>query len=316
MNRIPSISEFDGSPATTSGGAAGKRRGMNALAFDLLEGLTGGRAGKHDVACPLCGPNRRSPVNRIRPVLRVWATEPGFMSFHCARCGERGFARQDGARSQNSEEMARIRAEIAEREKSEAEKQLGKALWLWRQRRPVAGSIAEAYLRDVRGLRGLLPATLGFLSPRGEYPPAMIAAFGIAAEPVPGVLVIEDNAVCGVHLTRLKADGSGKAESPAKVMVGRSAGAPIVLAPPNDLLGLAIAEGIEDALSVHQATGLGAWAAGSAGRMPALAAQIPHWIDCVTVTADPDPAGQRGAIGLADALAQREIETFIEGLSS
>ncbi|MER9233641.1 toprim domain-containing protein [Mesorhizobium sp. M0622] len=289
---------------------------MNALAFDLLESLTGGRPGKHDVACPLCGPDRRSPINRLRPVLRVWATVPGFMSFHCARCGERGFARQDGARSQNGEELARIRAEITEREKSEAEKQLGKALWLWRQRRPIAGSIAEAYLREVRGYRGPLPATLGFLPPRGEYPPAMIAAFGIAAEPEPGVLAIEDSAVRGVHLTRLRANGSGKAENPAKVMVGRSAGFPIVLAPPNDLLGLAIAEGIEDALSVYQATGLGAWAAGSAGRMPALSAQIPDWIDCVTIAADPDAAGQRGAIGLADELARRAIETFIEGLPS
>ncbi|MCF6110830.1 toprim domain-containing protein [Mesorhizobium muleiense] len=287
---------------------------MNALSFDLLERLIRGRPGKHDVACPLCGPDRRSPINRNRPVLRVWATEPGFLSFHCARCGEKGYARQDGERSQNGEEMARIRAEIAEREKSEAEMQLGKAQWLWRQRRPIAGSIAEAYLRDVRGYRGPLPATLGFLPRRGDYPPAMIAAFGIAAEPELGFLAIEDGAVRGVHLTRLEVDGSGKTEDPAKIMIGRSAGCPIVLAPPNDLLGLAIAEGIEDALSVHQATGLGAWAAGSAGRMSALAAQMPDWIDCVTIAADPDEAGQRGAIGLADALAARGFETFIEGL--
>ena len=47
-------------------------------------------------------------------------------------------------------------------------------------------------------------------------------------------------------------------------MIGRSTGAPIVLAPLTDALGLAITEGIEDALSVHEATGLGVWAAGSA----------------------------------------------------
>lgn len=41
-------------------------------------------------------------------------------------------------------------------------------------------------------------------------------------------------------------------------MIGRSKGAPIVLAPLNDLLGLIVTEGIEDALSAHQATGLGA----------------------------------------------------------
>ncbi|RWN58465.1 hypothetical protein [Mesorhizobium sp.] len=61
-----------------------------------------------------------------------------------------------------------------------------------------------------------------------------------------------------MHLTRLRPDGSGKAEEPAKIMIGRSKGAPIVLAPLNDLLGLIVTEGIEDALSAHQATGLGA----------------------------------------------------------
>jgi hypothetical protein len=42
---------------------------------------------------------------------------------------------------------------------------------------------------------------------------------------------------------------------------------PIVLAPPNDLLGSSITEGIEDALTMHEATGLGTWAAGSAARL-------------------------------------------------
>ena len=48
-----------------------------------------------------------------------------------------------------------------------------------------------------------------------------------------------------------------------------------MLAPMNDLLGLAITEGVEDALSIHAATGLGAWAAGAASRLPALADAVP-----------------------------------------
>jgi hypothetical protein len=68
-----------------------------------------------------------------------------------------------------------------------------------------------------------------------------------------------------VHLTLLRSEGSGKAEvERPKLFVGSPTNLPIVLAPPNDLLGLAITEGIEDALTVHQATGLGAWAAGAA----------------------------------------------------
>jgi hypothetical protein len=55
-------------------------------------------------------------------------------------------------------------------------------------------------------------------------------------------------------LTKLNADGIGKADADAsKIMIGKSAGWPICIAPRNDLLGLAITEGIEDGLSVHQA---------------------------------------------------------------
>ena len=64
-------------------------------------------------------------------------------------------------------------------------------------------------------------------------------------------------------------------------------------------------------MSIHQATGLGAWAAGSAGRMPTLAGNIPKFIECVTICAHPDPAGQAGAIGLAEALAPRGVEIIL-----
>jgi hypothetical protein len=83
----------------------------------------------------------------------------------------------------------------------------------------------------------------------------------------------------GIHITRLASDGSGKAGTDAdKIMFGSSAGWPIVLAAVNDLLGLAITEGIEDGLSVHEATGLGTWVAGCASRLPGLAGAIPAWV--------------------------------------
>src|SRR3954447_1391665 len=87
--------------------------------------------------------------------------------------------------------------------------------------------------------------------------PAMIAAAGLTTEHEPGVLAISENAVMAVHLTLLRADGSGKADAkPNKLIVGPISGSPIVMAAPNDLFGLAITEGIEDALSIHAATGL------------------------------------------------------------
>ena len=66
--------------------------------------------------------------------------------------------------------------------------------------------------------------------------------------------------------------------------------------------GLAIAEGIEDALSLHLATGLGAWAAGSANRLPMLADKVPTYVEAVTIAVDDDVAGRRGAYALAQRL--------------
>jgi hypothetical protein len=191
-----------------------------------------------------------------------------------------------------------------------------KAAWLWSRRRPIAGSIAEKYLREARGYRGMLPSTLGFLpSSKPEHHPAMIAAFGIVDEPESGVLG-KPRDVNAIHLTLLKPDGSGKAAvKKPKLIVGSPLGRPITLAPPNDLLGFAITEGIEDALTAHQATGLGAWAAGSGGLMPALAERVPDYIEVVTIFAHPDEAGQKAQV-LADALELRGIEVRLEGLSA
>jgi Toprim domain len=55
-------------------------------------------------------------------------------------------------------------------------------------------------------------------------------------------------------------------------------------------------------------TSLGAWAAGGATRMPALADAVPDYIDFVTIVADRDPAGIRYANALADRLRKRGIE--------
>jgi hypothetical protein len=147
---------------------------------------------------------------------------------------------------------------------------------------------------------------LGFLPGHADHPPAMIAAFGMVEEAEPGIISIAAAAVMGVHLTRLAPDGNSKAGTESdKIMVGAPLGSPIVVAPPDDLGGLAIAEGIEDALSVHEATGLGAWAAGAASFMPALAEAVPKWIECITVVVDDDDAGYSNSNALAEHLEQR-----------
>lgn len=272
--------------------------------FELIEPAFG----TYDAACPLCGPDRRSLRNRRRAVLRIWYTSADFLTYSCARCGIRGYARANGKAS--SLVPGRSHDQIGGQRHS-AESNLArrdKARWLWSCRKPIEGSPAETYLRRARRYGGPLPPTLGFLAPRDEHPPAMIAAFGTAMELEPGVLCISDEAVTGVHITRLSLDGRQKADTEiAKIMVGTPRGAPIVLASPSELGGLAIAEGIEDALSVHEATGLGAWAAGAASFMPALAALVPDCVDCVTIMVDDDYAGRSNADALADRLYGRGL---------
>jgi Toprim domain len=279
-----------------------------ALSFATILAITGGAIGTFDAACPACGPDRRSAANRRRPVLRIWA-EPNFASFNCARCGLQGHAREAGVKSDH-QKHERLKLQ-ATNHKAE-HRQRDKAQWLWRQSKPAAGTIVQTYLAS-RGIElATIPATLRFLPPyKSEHHPAMIAPFGMPSEPEPGVLEIDEKAIAGVHLTLLKPDGAGKAEiEPNKIMVGPSMGSPIVLAPMNDLLGLAITEGIENGLTAHLAEGLGGWAAGSASRLPALAAAVPTYTDSISIFADNDNDGRRHALELARRLRKRGL--FVE----
>jgi hypothetical protein len=280
------------------------------LDLAVVDRLTGGRIGTHDVPCPLCAPYK-SLHGRRRNVLRIWRMEPGFAGYHCARCGEKSYVWDRHAPAPDRVRLDKMRAEAAERNRVHKADRLAKAKWLWSQRKPIAGTITETYLRDARGCGGPLPLTLGFLpaNPAKGYPPAMIAAFGLAHEVEPGVITITDGAVRGVHVTRLLPDGSDRERGEgAKIMIGHSTGSPIVLASPNDLLGLAVAEGIENALTMQEATGLGAWAAGCASRLPTLADAIPDFIDCVTVVVDDDPDGHRHSTTFSDRMRARGIE--------
>jgi phage/plasmid primase-like uncharacterized protein len=195
-------------------------------------------------------------------------------------------------------------ATLAKHDNGEDER-ASKAAWLWSQRQPIGeGTPPALYLRK-RGYTGFFPASLGYLPARNSHPAAMIAAFGVT----------EPRMIAGVHLTRLTLDGdkAPNADGKSKIMLGTCKGVPIVIAPPNDLLGLAVTEGLEDGLSVSQATGLGVWAAGAAGFMPALAPLIPNYVEAVTIFAHDDEAGQRGALDLARALKARGLEIFVDG---
>jgi hypothetical protein len=280
-----------------------------ALTYSQLVHLTGNKLGRHDVACPECGPDRKSKINQKREVLRVWLEEE-FASFHCARCGASGYAHAEGQTATSiSAPALKPAAEVLSDEERAAE-QLRKARYFWSCSTAIQGTVAEIYLRECRGITCALPATVRYLKPRkATHHDALIASFGMPTEHEPGRLSLQDGRLCGVHLTFLAKDGHGKAAvEPNKIMLGRSAGNPIVLAPPNDGLALGIGEGIETMLSMHQQTGVGVWAAGCASRLPALAEKVPNYIEVVTIAVEDDVDGRRHATHLSERLSARGIE--------
>jgi hypothetical protein len=271
--------------------------------FEELDRSLDGRA-TYRVACPACGPSRRTVKKAKRRVFKLWHPKPDLITYACAHCGIGGHAIRGGAAKHDAR---RLKAEAAADTERYVEHQREKAQWLWRTARPVAGTAVERYLRS-RDITCPAPTTVRFLAPRkpGQHP-AMICPYGVPSEPEPGILKIIEPAIFAVHLTFLRPDGSGKVadDESQKITVGSPCGRPSVLAPMNDLLGLVIAEGIEDALSVHAATGVGAWAAGSWSFMPSLAETIPDYSNVVTICVDDDEDGRRGAYELAVRLRRR-----------
>jgi len=221
------------------------------MTLDLIQlrTLNGNRAGIADVACPNCGPDCKSGANRQRRVLRIWDNDD-FVTYKCARCEIAGWARDNSA--------VASRPARTQQEKSPERDGVELAKYLWSVSSPLAGSLAETYLRS---RQCWIPSeNLRFLPPRGEHRSAMIARFG-AAE------------VTGVHLTKLNADGTGKAGTHNdKIIIGPSMGQPIILSDNQEREELTVAEGIEDAATLAIVTGWSSWAAGTAGRIPAVLA--------------------------------------------
>lgn len=256
-----------------------------------------------DLPCPQCGPRCRSVANQKRKVMRIWRLGRGVETFHCVRCGARGRLSERPPR-----ELLPTKSGT---QSGSVERRAQLAQTLWRSAASVGGTPAERYMKSWRSYGGGLPPTLRYLPVKGKYPHAMIAAFGLTPEIACGELD-DPVAPLAVHLTHLAPDASRRLD---KIMIGPVSGHPIVLAPVNIGLGLAIAEGIEDALSIHEATGLGAWAAGSATHMAKLAAAVPGYVASVTLAQDDDEAGRTATNKLGAALVARGFEVRVLSLA-
>jgi hypothetical protein len=77
-----------------------------AFSFEELRSFTVGHTGSIvNVPCPLCGPLCRSPHNRVRKVLRIWNEADDFITYRCARCGEKGGVRDHTAATKGPRQL-------------------------------------------------------------------------------------------------------------------------------------------------------------------------------------------------------------------
>ena len=111
---------------------------------------------------------------------------------------------------------------------------------------------------------------------------------------VAGISLVPGQKLVAIHRTFLMADGRGKAPlSNAKLMLGPCGAGSVHLAPAGETL--AVAEGIESALSVQQATGIPTWAALSTSGMKTLRLPDLPLAGTVVIAVDGDDPGIEAA---------------------
>ena len=224
----------------------------------------------------------RCPAHHDRhPSLTISVTDGGRVLLHCfAGCA---FGEILGAAGLSAGELcldstARIRA------RSPADR-LREARRLWKRTLPARGTLVEDYLR-ARGITIQPPPAVRFvpLLPHKEYGwpfPAMVVGAQNA-----------DAAFCGVQVTFLAAHGCEKAPvEPERKSYGPVGSAAVRLGPVAERV--ILAEGVETALSVQQASGIAAWA--TLGTSGLQRVELPDCVREVIIAADADEAGEKAA---------------------
>ncbi|SMR82259.1 Toprim domain-containing protein [Aliiroseovarius halocynthiae] len=196
----------------------------------------------------------------------------------------RGIVQGNGHSIQRS--PADIQREKAERRKKR-ERTWAYCYDLFSHAVPITGTLAEVYLEG-RGIKAQWHKMRHTLRYHPALPhtgtkqklPAMIAR-----------LRGPDGRATGLHRTYLKPDGSGKADLPggAKLMLGSCGGSAVRFGPDRPVI--ALAEGIETALSIGVASRLTVWATLSTSGMKGLILPPPPVAEVVVIAADHDSAG-------------------------
>lgn len=227
-------------------------------------------------ACPCCGYKSGFSVTEKDGKLLVYCAAGG-----CEQPGLWGALVKQG-----------LVPDRDERRKAKPRRSPGEqAREMWNRSGPAATpsgmtTIVADYLRS-RGITIPVPPVLRFLHQcrhrSGAVAPAMIA-----------LVEHTEHGPVAIHRSWLRPDGTGKADlDPNKMSLGPITGGAIRLAPIGPDGDLAVAEGIESALSFMQLTGGPTWAAISAGGIERL--MLPPEARKIVIAADPDERGMRAA---------------------
>jgi hypothetical protein len=178
-------------------------------------------------------------------------------------------------------DLAKVIAEAKRKREAEDARKIKQAQALWRQGQPIAGTLAELYLRQ-RGVTIALPGTLRFhpnlkYVESGQQFPAVLAA------------ISGRGGVTAVQRIYIGPDGRKADVKHPKMTLGRPGNGACRLGVGGKLLG--IAEGVETALSARQMFDLlPVWAACG----PNLASiAIPDSVDHLTIFADNGAPGRK-----------------------
>jgi phage/plasmid primase-like uncharacterized protein len=250
------------------------------IAIALGDATSSGKGWK--CRCPLCG-GKMSISDGDRSIL-----------WHCwGGCDGRDLGREirrrdlfDGAAPLPiSEEERASRQENDERKRRQ---KVADAIDMWGQAYPVAGTLAERYLRN-RRITVPIPKTLRFI-PRcwhspGIYRPALLA-----------LIEHVEHGPVGVSATYLSMTGEGKTTlDPPRKFLGVAKGGAVPLCPTRDGDWLGVGEGVETMLTVAQMTGWGVWAALSTSGLRHLVLPAGAVRVVLCVDNDENGAGQSAA---------------------
>ena len=262
-------------------------------ARNLSQQLGGHWYGRYGTApCPICQTERRKDQNAL-----TLSDNENRLLAHCKKSGCDFHDIVAAAGFFHGTSKAPNPAELAQRKtqaKEEANRRSLQAQRLWSETWPIAGTVAEQYLRQ-RAITCELPDTMRF-HPECWHP---------SAKRLPAMLsVVEGAAGFALHRTYLMQDGSGKAQvDPPKAMLGNVSGGAVRLAKASGPL--VVAEGIETALSLCCGLLNGpatVWAALSTAGLVSL--KLPPEVGKLVIAADNDKAGHRAANALAIKASQ------------